>query len=98
MERLDREKIENLIQEIRGQKVIIDSDVAAIYRVETKRINEAVKNNPEKFPPGYLIELNDTELEILRTKISTAKLSKTRTLPKAFTEKGLYILATIYPV
>ena len=89
------ENIQKLILEIRGEKVIIDSDVAELYGVETKRINEAVKNNPEKFPEGYIIRLSGLELNILRTKISTAKLSKTRTLPKAFTEKGLYMLATI---
>ena len=93
------ENIQELILEIREQKVIIDSDIADLYGVETKRINEAVKNNPEKFPDGYCIRLIGEELNILRTKISTTKLSKTRTLPNAFTEKGLYMLATIlHPV
>ncbi|MBU1680657.1 MAG: ORF6N domain-containing protein [Bacteroidetes bacterium] len=50
------ENIQELIVEIRGQKVIIDSDVAELYGVETKRINEAVKNNPDKFPDGYILE------------------------------------------
>jgi phage regulator Rha-like protein len=95
MPTVNLEKIKNLIVEIRNEKVILDSDVAELYGVVTKRINEAVKNNPEKFPEGYIIELIEPELNILRTKISTAKLSKTRTLPKAFTEKGLYMLATI---
>ena len=66
-----------------------------MYGVGTKRINEAVKNNPEKFPEGYILELSEAELNILRTKFSTTKLSKTRTMPKALTEKGLYMLATI---
>jgi len=87
--------IESKIQLIRDQKVIIDSDVAKLYDVETKRINEAVKNNPEKFPYGYVFELSKSEFEDLRSKFSTANLSKIRTLPKAFTEKGLYMLATI---
>jgi len=95
LEAVNLEKIKNLIVEIRNEQVILDSDVAELYGVVTKRINEAVKNNPEKFPKGYVIELIKPELNILRTKISTAKLSKTRTLPKAFTEKGLYMLATI---
>ncbi len=90
-----RFNIKNLIVEIRDEKVILDSDIAELYGVETKRINEAVKNNPEKFPQGYILELKENELNILRTKISTTKLSKTRVLPKAFTEKGLYMLATI---
>ena len=81
---------------IRGQNVIIDADVACLYGVETKRINEAVRNNPEKFPESYMFQLDPTETEILRSKISSAKLSsKSRVLPKAFTEKGLYMLATI---
>lgn len=81
---------------IRGQNVIIDADVACLYGVETKRINGAVRNNPEKFPETYMFQLNSTEVEILRTKISSANLSsKSRVLPKAFTEKGLYMLATI---
>ena len=81
---------------IRGQNVIIDADVACLYGVETKRINGAVRNNPEKFPETYMFQLDSTEVEILRTKISSANLSsKSRVLPKAFTEKGLYMLATI---
>jgi hypothetical protein len=80
---------------LRGERVIIDSDVAELYGVETKRVNEAVKNNTDKFPKGYIIELNEKEMENLRSKFSTTNLSMTRTLPKAFTEKGLYMLATI---
>ena len=89
------ENIESKIIEIREQNVLLDSDVAQLYGVETKRVNEAIKNNSDKFPDGYIIELNKKELENLRSKISSTKLSKTRTLPKAFTEKGLYMLATI---
>ncbi len=91
----ENNEVENKIILIRDQHVIIDSDVAELYGVETKRINEAVKNNPDKFPSGYIIELNNKELSGLRSKISTTNLSKTRVLPKAFTEKGLYMLATI---
>ncbi|OGT16726.1 MAG: DNA-binding protein [Gallionellales bacterium RIFCSPHIGHO2_02_FULL_57_16] len=89
------ENLKDLIIEIRGQSVLLDSDVANIYGVETKRINEAVRNNPDKFPQNYLFELSQDELANLRSKFSTAKLSKTRVVPKAFTEKGLYMLATI---
>ncbi|WP_277640135.1 ORF6N domain-containing protein [Wolinella succinogenes] len=95
MEIIVFDKIEEKIIELRGEKVILDSDVAELYGVETKRINEAVKNNPDRFPSGYIIETTSDELDYLRSKISTAKLSKTRTTPKAFTEKGLYMLATI---
>jgi len=80
---------------IRGQSVILDSDVAILYGVETRDINKSVKNNPLKFPEGYIINLDDKELTNLRWKISTTNLTKTRVLPKAFTEKGLYMLATI---
>ena len=87
--------IESLIIEVRNQKVILDSDVAKIYGVETRDINQAVKNNLDKFPKGYILELSKNELKDLRWKNSTTKLSKTRALPKSFTEKGLYMLATI---
>ena len=76
----DVAKIENLeefIIEIKGQKVLLDADVAAIYGVETKRVNEAVKNNPDKFPDGYMFELDEVEFSDLRSKISTAKFAKT---------------------
>ena len=76
--------------------VILDKDVATLYEVETKRINEVVKNNPEKFPKGYILELSEEETTDLRSKFSTTNVSSmTRALPKAFTEKGLYMLATI---
>ena len=92
---LKPENIKTLLLEIRDQKVILDSDVAKIYGVETKRINEAVKNNPDKFPEDYLFELTNEELDWLRSKFSTTKLTKTRVAPKVFTEKGLYMIATI---
>ena len=74
---------------------MLDADVAVIYGVETKRVNEAIKNNPDKFPQGYMFELDEVEFSDLRSKISTAKFAKTRASPKAFTEQGLYMLATI---
>lgn len=81
---------------IRQQQIIVDADIADLYGVETKRINEAVRNNLDKFPDDYMFVLTKEETEILRSKNSSTKLSsKTRTLPKAFTEKGLYMLATI---
>lgn len=81
---------------IRDLPVIVDADVANLYGVETKRVNEAVRNNPDKFPEDYMFVLSLEELAILRSNFSTTKLSsKSRTLPKVFTEKGLYMLATI---
>jgi hypothetical protein len=67
--------------------VILDSDVAELYGVETKRINEALKNNPEKFPEGYIFELDQDEWKNLRSKISTSSWGGKHKLPKAFTEK-----------
>jgi phage regulator Rha-like protein len=87
--------IEERIITLRGEKVLLDSDVAELYGVETRDINKSVKNNPDKFPDGYIFYLDKKEFTDLRWKISTANIAKTRTLPKAFTEKGLYMLATI---
>ena len=68
---------------IRVLSVIIDADVAELYGVKTKRVNEAVRNTPDKFPPDYMFELTSSELEDLRSKISTANFSsKSRALPK----------------
>ena len=64
-------KIENLIYEIRGKQVMLDSDLAKLYEVETKRINEAVKNNPYKFPGRFSWIITENEWFILRSKIST---------------------------
>lgn len=95
MELLKLDEVANKIQDIRERQVILDHDLADLYGVETRDINKAVKNNQDKFPAGYVFELTTHEFEELRRKISTTKLSKTRVLPKAFTEKGLYMLATI---
>ena len=89
------ENVRDKIITVQNQKVLLDSDVAWLYDVETKRINEAVKNNPDKFPEGFIFQTNNKELLSLRSKILTANLAKTRVLPKAFTEQGLYMLATI---
>jgi phage regulator Rha-like protein len=88
-------QVEEKILIIRGQKVILDSDVAELYGVETRDINKSVKNNPDKFPQGYIFEIDSKEFADLRWKFSTTNLAKTRVLPKAFSEKGLYMLATI---
>jgi ORF6N domain. len=95
MEIVKLEKVENKIIEIRGHKVLLDSDVAELYEVETKRVNEAVKNNPEKFPDGYLFNLTEDEWGLLKSKFSSSIKGGKVKPPKAFTEKGLYMLATI---
>ncbi|WP_242605333.1 ORF6N domain-containing protein [Fluoribacter gormanii] len=92
-------EVEDKIIEIRNKHVIIDSDVAQLYGVETKRINEAVSRNPEKFPEGYFVELNENEKqEVVANCDHLASLKFSPNLPKAFTEKGLYMLATILKV
>lgn len=89
-------KTENKIIVIRDKQVILDRDVAELYGVETKRINEALKNNPDKFPDGYVITLNIKEKDELVEKFDRFKTLKHSTVePHAFTEKGLYMLATI---
>ena len=90
------QEVVSKVVEIRGQEVIADADVAALYGVDTKRVNEAVRNNPEKFPARYMFELNQSELGNLRTKISSTNISTMNRNPtKVFTERGLYMLATI---
>jgi hypothetical protein len=89
------ENIQNLVIHLRGQNTILDSDVARLYGVETKRINEAVRNNPDKFPDGYILDLTRDEWDALKSKFSTSIKGGKVKLPSAFTEKGLYMLATI---
>lgn len=92
---LKLKQVEERIIVIRGRNVMLDSDVAELYGVETRDVNKSVKNNPDKFPEGYVFELSKEEFDGLRWKFSTANMAKTRVLPKVFTEKGLYMLATI---
>lgn len=89
------ETVGGKIVTLRGQEVILDSDVAELYGVQTKEINQAVRNNPAKFPEGYVFEVGKKELAELRSKNLTTISTMSRANPKAFTEKGLYMLATI---
>lgn len=83
------EQVEEKIITLRDTPVIQDTDVAQLYGVETKRINEAVTRNPDKFPAGYIIRLEKAEWNGLKSKFSTSiKGGKTK-LPFAFTERGL---------
>ena len=94
----DNIKIENMIYEIRDKKVMLDSDLARLYGVETKRINEAVKNNIEKFPERYCFKLSDNESNNLLAEIFDQKIEKRGGKyknPRVFTEQGVYMLATI---
>ncbi|MFH1049561.1 MAG: ORF6N domain-containing protein [bacterium] len=81
---------------IREQQIIIDSDLSVLYGVETRDINKAVKNNPDKFPKGYVFELTKKEKnELVENFHHLNHLKYSSASPKAFTEKGLYMLATI---
>ena len=92
--------VESRMLQLRGQHVLLDRDVAALYGVETRIVNQAVRNNPRKFPDGYVITLSVEESEVLRSKLLMleSKEGKGRYSKynfKAFTERGLYMLATI---
>ena len=86
---LEQQSVKDKIISMRGQDVILDFAVAEIYGVETREINQAVRNNSNKFPQGYLIEIGNKEYADLRSNFLIANNSKSRT------EKGLYMLATI---
>ena len=89
-------KIENMIYEIRGKQVMLDSDLAKLYDVETKRINEAVKNNIEKFPERFCFRITENEFNDLKSKFSTSnERGGSRKGHSAFTEQGVAMLATI---
>lgn len=87
--------VESAIIEIRGQRVILDNDVARLYGVETREVNQAIRNNPDKFPVGYVLELTKQEKSEVIKIFDNPQIKFSPKMPKAFTEKGLYMLATI---
>jgi hypothetical protein len=89
------QKIEGKILLIRGQKVLLDSDLAELYGVTTKRLNEQVKRNSHRFPKHFMFQLTDQELEILRSQFATTKNMKRRARPYAFTEHGTLQAANV---
>lgn len=92
---IDDMNIQDKIYNIRGFQVMLDSDLAQLYGVETKHINQAVKNNSDKFPDDFYFEATNYELENLRSKFLTSSWGGTRYSPKLFTEQGIYMLATV---
>ena len=93
---IDINAVKSRMLEVRGQHVLLDRDVAALYGVETKAVNQAVKRNAERFYDGYVLTL--TAEECSRSQIVTlngTRGSNIKYLPHAFTEKGLYMLATV---
>ena len=94
------EDIQNLIYTVRGKQVMLDSDVANLYHYETKKINQAVKRNIERFPEGFCFQLTESELESLRSQFVTSSLGTgnyggRRYLPYVFTEQGIAMLAPL---
>ena len=93
---LDENDLKNKIYTIRGVQVMLDSDLAQIYGYETKRFNEQVKNNIERFDEDFRFQLTQDEVDVLRSKFSTTNISTmSRSLPYAFTEQGIYMLMTV---
>ena len=93
---MDLERIKSKIITIQGQQVILDCDAAELYGVETKRVNEAIRNNPEKFPEGYIIVLTDNEkAEVVENFDHLAKLKFSPAPVKGMSEKALYMISTI---
>jgi hypothetical protein len=88
-------EVEERIITLRGKNVLLDNDVAYLYGVQTKEVNQAVKNNPERFPDGYIFELQNTEKQQLVKNFDRFNRLKHVSSIKAFSEKGLYMLATI---
>lgn len=84
------ELIMSKIYLIRGQKVILDRDIAELYRTETKRVNEQVSRNPERFPENFMFQLTQEETQNLRSHFATTNMSsKIRVMPGVFTEHGV---------
>ena len=101
---IDIAAVQSRMLTIRNQQVLLDRDVAALYGVETKALNQAVKRNADRFGEGYIFQLNTQEIANWKSQIVTSNLSKEeiaglkmglRRAPYAFTERGLYMLATV---
>lgn len=88
-------KVESLIRVIRGQQVMLDRDLAELYGVETKRLNEQVKRNIERFPEDFMFQLTPNEFDNLKSQIATSSWGGVRKLPYAFTEQGVAMLSGV---
>jgi len=92
---LSEETISDKIYFIRNQKVMLDSDLASLYEVETRRLNEQVKRNISRFPSDFMFQLTEIEFENLMSQIATSSWGGTRKLPYAFTEHGVLMLSSV---
>ena len=92
---LSEETISNTIYYIRNQKVMLDRDLAALYGIENKRLNEQVKRNITRFPEDFMFQLTENEFQNLKSQIATSSWGGTRKLPFAFTEHGVLMLSSV---
>jgi hypothetical protein len=92
---IPNEVITNKIYFIRNQKVMLDRDLAVLYEVETKRINEQIKRNSARFPENFMFQLNEVEYQNLKSQNATSSWGGSRKLPFAFTEHGVLQLANV---
>ena len=90
---MELQVIQNKIYEIRGQRVMLDRDLAELYEVQTKVLNQSVKRNIRRFPADFMFQLTKEEFENLRSQIVTTRWGGTRTMPYAFTEQGVAMLS-----
>ena len=90
-----QEIIENRIFLVRGKKVMLDNHLAALYEVASKRLNEQVKRNPNRFPEDFMFQLTPDEFRSLRSQIATSSWGGRRYLPYAFTEQGIAMLSSV---
>ncbi|MDE6877575.1 MAG: ORF6N domain-containing protein, partial [Odoribacter sp.] len=87
--------IQSKIYEIRGQRVMLDRDLAELYQVETRVLNQAVKRNIERFPEDFMFQLTEEEWQILKSQIVISSWGGIRKLPYAFTEQGVAMLSSV---
>jgi hypothetical protein len=92
---MELQLIQNKIYEIRGQRVMLDFDLAEMYETETKRLKEAVRRNIDRFPDDFMFKLSNDEYENLRTQFATSNRGGTRYMPFAFTEQGVTMLSSV---
>lgn len=87
--------LKNKIYTIRGKQVMLDSDLAQLYKISVKRLNEQVKRNLERFPEDFMFQMNEREFNILRSQIATSSWGGRRNFPYVFTEYGVAMLSSI---
>lgn len=93
--RIPEEIVLNKIYLIRNQKVMLDNDLALLYQVETRRLNEQVKRNNDRFPEDFMFQLTKEEFDILKSQFATSNWGGRRKLPYAFSEHGVLMLSSV---